>query len=87
MHNVLLDQRRSDMMEALYARSGRTCGTFTGLWAEFSHDVANNLRDIDYAELRQACIEAINDSQTVMADVHADRCIAAVRQAILGKWA
>ena len=35
-----LDQQRADMMEALYQRSGRTCGTITGLWEEFALDLA-----------------------------------------------
>jgi len=35
MKSFELDQKRSEMMEALYQKSGRTCSTYTGLWEEF----------------------------------------------------
>ena len=48
MKQAELDNRRHQMMEALYARSGRTCNTYTGLWDEFAHDLADNTRDVEY---------------------------------------
>lgn len=84
---VQLDQKRADMMDALYAASGRTCGTYTGLWDEFARDVAANLRDIDYAELHAACVLAIGEAESHLAEKHAQQCIAVVRQFLLGtKW-
>lgn len=32
---VKLNQLRADVMEELYARSGRTNGLYTGLWQDF----------------------------------------------------
>ena len=58
MKQFQLDNRRYEMMEALYERSGRTCNTYTGLWEEFCLDVAANFRDTSYAELHAACITA-----------------------------
>lgn len=83
-----LDNRRAEMMHALYKRSGRTCGTYTGLWAEFAKDVAANVRDTDYDELKAACIEAAKDTQSHMAEHHVEVCIEVCRSFILGaKWA
>lgn len=87
MNSVQLDQQRADMMDALYALSGRTCSTYTGLWEEFCRDVAANVRDIDFAELHAACVTAINEAETHVAEKHAQQCIAVCRQFVLGKWA
>jgi hypothetical protein len=32
--NPITEQRRQDYLDALYARSGRTCNTYTGLYQE-----------------------------------------------------
>ena len=32
--NPITEQRRQDYLDALYARSGRTCSTYTGLYQE-----------------------------------------------------
>jgi hypothetical protein len=34
MTNPKVEQRRQDYLEWLYQRSGRTCGTYTGLYQE-----------------------------------------------------
>lgn len=84
---VQLDQKRADMMDALYSASGRTCGTYTGLWDEFARDVATNLRDIDYADLHAACVLAIGEAESHLAEKHAQQCIAVVRRMLLGdRW-
>ena len=87
MNRVQLDQQRADMMDALYAASGRTCSTYTGLWEEFSRDVAANVRDTDYAALHAACVTAIGEAESHLAEKHAQQCIAVCRQFVLGgKW-
>ena len=63
-----LDQQRAEMMESLYQRSGRTCGTLTGLWDEFAHDIATNFRDISYAELFARVVRAMDETESVMTE-------------------
>lgn len=87
MNRIKLDQQRADMMDALYAASGRTCGTYTGLWQEFSGELAGNFRDTDYAELHAACVLAIGKTESHLADKHAQQCIAVCRRFLLGeRW-
>lgn len=86
MNRIKLDQQRADMMDALYAASGRTCNTYTGLWEEFCRDVAANFRDTDYAELHACCVLAIGESESHLAEKHAQQCIAVCRQFLLGRW-
>ena len=84
---VKLDQQRADMMEALYEASGRTCCTYTGLWEEFTLDLGANFRDTDYAELHAACVLAIGETESHLADKHAQQCIAVCRRFLLGeRW-
>jgi len=84
---VQLDQRRTEMMEALYRASGRTCGTYTGLWEEFCEDIAVNFRDTDYAELHAACVLAIGETESHLGEKHAQQCIEVCRRYLLGdKW-
>ena len=87
MNQAQLDNGRHKMMEALYAASGRTCNTYTGLWEEFCLDIAANFRDTDYAELHAACVVAIGDTESILADKHAQQAIAICRRQLLGKWA
>jgi uncharacterized membrane protein len=87
MNKAQLDNRRHEMMEALYAASGRTCSTYTGLWEEFCRDIAANFRDTDYAELHAACVVAIGETESILADKHAQQAIAICRRQLLGKWA
>lgn len=47
MRVVDLDQRRTEFMEELYQRSGRTNGLFTGLWAEYCQKIGEKVRDSD----------------------------------------
>lgn len=84
--SVQLDQRRADMMMALYRNSGRTCGTYTGLWAEFSLDVARNLRDADWSDIKDACVRAIESTNSHLPEHHAEACIAAIRTEMLKGW-
>ena len=87
MNRTQLDQMRADMMDALYQASGRTCGTYTGLWQQFCGDIGRNFCDTNYAELHAACVTAIGETESHLADKHAQQCIAACRQFLLGKWA
>ena len=85
---VELDRNRSDMLDALYAASGRTNGLYTGLWEEFCRTVGANIRDIDYADLHAACVTAIGEAESHLAEKHAQQCIAVMRRMILGdRWA
>jgi hypothetical protein len=82
-----LDQQRADMMDALYERSGRTCGTYTGLWEEFAHDLAANFRDTSYPELLARVVLAMDATESVMTQKQAQQAIEVCRQALLGdKW-
>ena len=82
-----LDQQRADFMEALYAKSGRTCGTYTGLWQEFCADIAANFRDTDYAELHAKVCMAMDQCESVFTHKQAQQAIQVCRAELLGKWA
>ena len=84
--SIQLDQRRADMMMALYRNSGRTCGTYTGLWEQFALDVARNLRDADWSDLKAACADAIRATNSHLAEDHAETCIAVVRTELVKGW-
>jgi len=82
-----LDQQRADMMAAIYERSGRTCGTYTGLWDEFCHDLAANFRDTDYPELLARVVRAMDATESVMTQKQAQQAIEVCCQQLLGdKW-
>lgn len=86
LSSVALDQRRADMIRALYVNSGRTCGTYTGLWQEFALDAAKHIRDLDADELRDKCVAAIHASQSHLPEHHAEVCIAVIRAELLKGW-
>jgi len=90
-----IDQQRADMMEALYQRSGREQlpyghplrGTLTGLWAEFSRDIAANFRDTYYPDLFARVVKAMDATESVMTEKQAQQAIEVCRQVLLGdKW-
>jgi hypothetical protein len=90
-----LDQQRADMMEALYQASGREKlpyghplrGTLTGLWEEFSRDIAVNFRDTDYPDLLDRVTRAMDATESVMTQKQAQQAIEVCRQVLLGdKW-
>ena len=82
-----LDQQRSDMLEALYERSGRTCCTYTGLWQEFALDLAANFRDTPYPELLTRVVRAMDATESVMSQKQAQQAIEVCRQQLLGdQW-
>lgn len=87
MNRVQLDQRRADMLDALYERSGRTNGLYTGLWDEFAHDMATNFRDTPYPELLARVVRAMDATESVMTQKQAQQAIEVCRQQLLGdKW-
>jgi hypothetical protein len=82
-----LDQQRSDMLEALYERSGRTCCTYTGLWQDFALDLAANFRDTPYPELLARVVRAMDATESVMSQKQAQQAIEVCRQQLLGdQW-
>ena len=82
-----LDQQRADMIDALYERSGRTCGTYTGLWEEFCRDIAANFRDTSYPEMLARVVRAMDATESVMTQKQAQQAIEVCRQQLLGdKW-
>ena len=84
---TFLDQQRADMMDALYARSGRTNGLYTGLWDEFCRDLAANFRDTPYPELLARVVRAMDATESVMTQKQAQQAIEVCRQQLLGdKW-
>jgi hypothetical protein len=87
MKKFQLDNRRHETMEALYARSGRTCGTYTGLWQEYAGDIASNHRDTDYKELFDDVCLAMGETKSVLIEKHAQQAIEVCRRHLLGKWA
>jgi len=87
MKSFQLDQKRSEMMEALYQKSGRTCSTYTGLWEEFCRDVAANFRDTSYPDLLNRAVKAMDATESVMTQKQAQQAIEVCRQQLLGnKW-
>jgi len=82
-----LDQQRAITMDALYAKSGRTCSTYTGLWQEFCQDLGPNFRDTDYEQLHAEVCQAMDDTGSVMTQKQAHQAIATCRRHLLGKWA
>jgi hypothetical protein len=86
MKQFQLDNQRHATMETLYERSGRTCGTYTGLWQEYAADIAANFRDTDYQELYDAVCLAMGDTKSVLIEKHAQQAIQVCRQYLLGKW-
>ena len=86
MKQFQLENQRNATMEALYKRSGRTCGTYTGLWQEYSADIAVNFRDTDYQELYDAVCMAMGETKSVLIEKHAQQAIQVCRQYLLGKW-
>ena len=82
-----LDQQRADMLESLYHRSGRSCGTYTGLWEEFCRDIAVNFRDTDYSDLHAKVCKAMDETESVMTQKQAQQAIQVCRAQLLGeKW-
>lgn len=87
MKSFELDQKRADMMEALYQKSGRTCNTYTGLWQEFCRDIAANFRDTSYPDLLNRAVKAMDATESVMTQKQAQQAIEVCRQKLLGnKW-
>jgi hypothetical protein len=82
-----LDQQRTITMDALYAKSGRACSTYTGLWQEFCQDIGPNFRDADYEQLHIDVCEAMDDTGSIMTPRQAHQAIAVCRGYLLGKWA
>ena len=84
---TFLDQQRADMMDALYERSGRTNGLYTGLWEEFCRDLAANFRDTSYPDLLARVVRAMDATESVMTQKQAQQAIECCRQQLLGdKW-
>ncbi len=82
-----LDQQRADMMESLYQHSGRTCGTYTGLWEEFCRDIGAHFRDTYYPDLFEKVCKAMDETQSVMTQKQAQQAIQVCRAQLLGdKW-
>ena len=87
MKATYLDDQRHEMMEYLYRRSGRTCGTYTGLWEEFCLDIGANFRDTYYPDLFARVIKAMDETESVMTEKQAQQAIEVCRQVLLGdKW-
>jgi len=93
--NVKLDQKRADMMEALYQRSGREQlppnhplrGTVTGLWEEFAKDIASHFRDTSYEDIFSQVVRAMDETESVITEKQAQQAIEVCRQLLLGdKW-
>lgn len=70
-----LDQRRADFMDMVYARAGRNDQLYTGLWDEFSREIASNFRDLDYNVLRSDLIRAVGIADSELANRYADTAI------------
>lgn len=95
MKQFQLDNRRHEMLEALYAKSGRADlpqahplrSIFTGLWQEFCQDLGPNFRDVDYEQLHADVCEAMDNINSIMTPKQAHQAIAVCRGYLLGKWA
>ena len=87
------DQRRADMMESLFYQDGRDNpdhplhNLYTGLWEQFSRDIAARFRDTYYPDLFDRVCLAMDATQSVMAQKQAQQAIEVCRQQLLGsKW-
>jgi hypothetical protein len=95
MKQFQLDNRRHEMLEALYAKSGRADlpqghplrSTYTGLWQEFCSDIGPNFRDTDYEQLHADVCQAMDETNSVMTQKQAQQAIAICRRHLLGRWA
>lgn len=72
---IELDQRRADFMDMIYQREGRNDQLYTGLWEQFSREVASNLRDLDYNLFRSDLIRAVGSADSELANRYADVAI------------
>lgn len=86
MKSHQLDLNRAVFMDALYFASGRTCGTYTGLFQEWCHRLGVNFRDIDGAVIKADCIRAINATDSIMADKHASACMEVFCHHMMQGW-
>ena len=95
MKQFVLDNRRHEMLEALYVKSGRADlpsghplrSTYTGLWQEFCSDIGPNFRDADYEQLHADVCHAMDNIHSIMTPKQAQHAIAVCRRHLLGKWA
>ena len=56
-------------------------------FGSFCRDIAASFRDTAYAELHAACVMAIGDAESHLAEKHAQQCIAVCRRFLLGsRW-
>jgi len=74
-NNTELDQRRADFMQMIYERAGRNDGLYTGLWQEFSREVASNLRDLDCNVFRSDLVRIVGITDNELANRYADAAI------------
>jgi hypothetical protein len=81
-----LDLNRARFIDALYAASGRTNGTYTNLWKEFCADLGANLRDTDGRMILDDCIKAIGGTESHLAEKHAMACMEAIRIHLMKGW-
>jgi GMP synthase PP-ATPase subunit len=81
-----LQQRRADLIDQLYDRSGRTNGLYTGLWQEFAADVAVNARDTQYDDVIHDIAIAIGATETIDLAVEAAAALEVIRLHLFGKW-
>ena len=81
-----LDLNRARFIDALYAASGRTNGTYTNLWQEFCADLGANLRDTDGRMILDDCIKAIGGTESHLAEKHAMACMEAIRIHLMKGW-
>lgn len=72
---IELDQRRADFMNMIYERRANNDNLYTGLWEEFSREVASNLRDLDYNAFRSALVRAADINDSELANRYADTAI------------
>jgi hypothetical protein len=80
------DLNRARFIDALYAASGRTNGTYTNLWQEFCADLGANLRDTDGRMILDDCIKAIGGTESHLAEKHAMACMEAIRIHLMKGW-
>jgi hypothetical protein len=81
-----LDLNRARFMDALYAASGRTNGTYTNLWQEFCADLGANLSDTDGRMILDDCIKAIGGTESHLAEKQAMACMEAIRIHLMKGW-
>lgn len=90
--SLRIDERRVSLLDRLYVVDGRECpkhprhGTYTGLWQDFAHRLAQRFCDAEYEEVVAQCAQRIKETQSCLVEQHAAAAVEALRDYMLSPW-